>query len=310
MKNPSIPRRPLGKTGVTVSAIGLGGYHLGLPNSQAEVNRIVDEAIDSGIDFFDNAWDYHEGDSEIRLGKALGKKRQNVLVMTKCCAHGRGKKVAKKQLEESLKRLKTDYLDLWQLHEVIYDNEIDLYFRTKDSALEALVEAKNEGKVRFIGFTGHKDPAIHLAMLAQELPFDTCQLPLNPFDATFRSFEEYVLPELLRQGIAPIGMKSLGGTGLFVKKKVLKAEEALRYAMSLPVATTVSGIDSVKVLHQNLAIARGFRPMPKREMEALRKRCAAVASDGRLELYKISMEHDGDEGRKAHGIAGSGELVR
>lgn len=309
MKNTAIPRRPLGKTGVSVSAIGLGGYHLGLPKSQAEVNRIVGEAIDSGIDFFDNAWDYHEGDSEIRLGKALGKKRQNVFVMTKCCAHGRGKKLAKKQLEESLKRLKTDYLDLWQLHEVIYDNEIDLYFRTKDSALEALVEARNEGKVRFIGFTGHKDPAIHLAMLAQEFPFDTCQLPLNPFDATFRSFEEYVLPELLRQGIAPIGMKSLGGTGLFVKKKVLNAEEALRYAMSLPVATTVSGIDSVRVLRQNLAIARGFRPMPKREMQALRKRCAEIASDGRLELYKISMEHDGDEGRKAHGIPGSSELA-
>jgi uncharacterized protein len=308
MPKDTIPRRPLGESGVKVSAIGVGGYHLGLPKSQAEVNRIVHEALDSGIDFFDNAWDYHDGESETRLGKALKGRRDGAFLMTKACPHGRDRKTAKKQLDESLRRLQTDYLDLWQIHEVIYDNEVELYFRA-GSALEALLEARQEGKVRFIGFTGHKDPAIHLAILEQGFPFDTCQIPLNPFDATFRSFEQFVLPELIDQGIAPIGMKSLGGTGLFVKKRALKVEEALRYAMSLPVMTTVSGIDSVKVLRQNLKIARGFRPMPKREMEALRRRCAEAAGDGHLELYKTSMKHDGDEGRRVHGFDTPEELA-
>jgi len=204
-----------------------------------------------------------------------------------------------RQLEQSLRRLKTDYLDLWQIHEVVYENDPDLHF-APGGAVEALEQAKREGKVRFVGFTGHKHPDIHLKMLAHGFPFDACQLPLNVFDATFRSFERRVLPELNRRGIAPLGMKSMGGEGTPVKKRVVTATEALRYAMSLPVASTVSGIDSLKVLRQNLRIARGFEPMTEREMQNLRERCAPEASDGRFELYKTSMAFEGPPGRKQH----------
>jgi aryl-alcohol dehydrogenase-like predicted oxidoreductase len=297
----SIPRRPLGKTGVTVSAIGLGGYHLGDVKTKTEVQRIVDEALDAGIDFFDNAWDYHDGESELRMGAALKGQRHRAFLMTKVCTHGRDKKTAMRQLEQSLRRLQTDYLDLWQIHEVVYANEPELYFR-KGGAIEALEQARRAGKVRFIGFTGHKDPEIHLDMLSHQYPFDTCQLPLNAFDASFRSFEHRVLPELRRQGIAPIGMKSLGGSGTPVKKRAITVVDALRYAMSLPVATTVSGIDSLRVLRQNIRIARGFKAMTSRQMEALRKRCREAAGDGHFELYKTSMVNDGPEGRKVHGF--------
>jgi predicted aldo/keto reductase-like oxidoreductase len=303
-----VAHRPFGHTGLDVSIIGLGGYHLGLVKTQTTVNRIVHEAIDRGVNFFDNAWDYHDGESEIRVGKALKGRRDQVYVMTKVCTHGRDKKTAMKQLHESLRRLQTDYLDVWQIHEVIYANEPDIYFR-RGGAVEALGEAKRAGKVRLIGFTGDKDPAIHLDMLSREYPFDTCQLPLNCFDAGFRSFEARVLPELLRQGIAPIGMKSMGGEGQPVEKRAVTPAEALRYAMSLPVGTTVSGIDSVKVLHQNLRIASSFEPMKKREMQALRTRVADLAADGHFELYKTSMHNDGPEGRRVHGFPPPEELA-
>jgi aryl-alcohol dehydrogenase-like predicted oxidoreductase len=213
-----------------------------------------------------------------------------------------------RQLHESLKRLKTDYLDLWQVHEVIHDNDPDLHF-LKEGVIEALAQAKREGKVRFVGFTGHKDPSIHLKMLAQDYPFDTCQLPLNVLDGTFRSFERQVLPELNRRGIAALGMKSMCGNGGPVKKKVVTAAEALRYAMSLPVATTISGIDSLKVLRQNLRIARNFTAMTAKEMQALRTRCAAAAADGRFELYKTSKAFDGPIGRKQHGFPTMDEVA-
>jgi predicted aldo/keto reductase-like oxidoreductase len=213
-----------------------------------------------------------------------------------------------RQLEQSLARLKTDYLDLWQVHEVVYENDPDRH-GAPGGVLEALEQAKREGKVRFVGFTGHKSPAIHLEMLKTGFPFDACQLPLNCLDGTFRSFERDVLPELTRRGIAPIGMKSMGGEADLVRKKVASAEEALRYAMSLPVATTVTGIDSIKVLRQDLRIARGFRPMSAAEMSALRQRCADAAADGRFELYKVSMKHEGPVGRKQHGFPPEGELT-
>ncbi|WP_263627840.1 aldo/keto reductase [Komarekiella delphini-convector] len=205
------------------------------------------------------------------------------------------------QLEESLRRLKTDHLDLWQIHEVVYDNDPERIFRT-NGVIEALDQAKKEGKVRFVGFTGHKDPAIHLKMLSYNYPFDTVQLPLNCFDASFRSFEKQVLPELNKRGIAAIGMKSLSGTGDAIKKGVVTPEEALRYVLSLPIATLVSGIDSLKILRQNLAIARSFKPMPAEQMQALRDRCAQYAADGRFELFKTSMKFDGDVGRIQHGF--------
>lgn len=296
-----IPRRPLGRTGVEVSALALGGYNLGLVKSRREAIRIVQEAFDAGITFMDNAWEYHDGSSEEIVGQALTGRRHNAFLMTKVCSHGRGRKVAMRQLHDSLKRLKTDYLDLWQIHEVGYDNDPELHF-SKDGAIEALDQAKREGKVRFVGFTGHKDPAIHLKMLRYDYRFDTCQLPLNVLDGTFRSFEQQVLPELNRRGIAALGMKSMSGDGGPVKKRIVTPAEALTYAMSLPVAATVSGIDSLKVLRQNLRIARNFQPLSSEAMQELRSRSAAWAADGRLELYKTSKAFDGPTGRKQHGF--------
>ncbi|HEX2716033.1 MAG TPA: aldo/keto reductase [Gemmatimonadaceae bacterium] len=299
---PALPTRPLGTTGAHVSILGLGGYHLGNVGTRKEAVAIVREAIEAGLTFMDNAWEYHEGKSEERMGKALaGGWRERAFLMTKLCTHGRDAKVAMRQLDESLRRLKTDHLDLWQVHEVAYHNDPERHFM-KGGAIEALERAKREGKVRFVGFTGHKDPALHLKMLSYGFPFDSCQMPLNCFDGSFRSFERDVLPELHRQGIAPIGMKSLGGEGDAVKRKVISPQEGLRYAMSVGVATTVSGIDSLRVLRQNLKIARDFSPMSALEMEALRRRCAGEAADGRFELYKVTAKHEGDIGRKQHGF--------
>jgi aryl-alcohol dehydrogenase-like predicted oxidoreductase len=295
-----IPRKPLGRTGEQVSIIGLGGYHLGTLRSLDDAVRIVQEAVDAGVTFFDNAWEYNDHRSEEWMGRGLQGRRDKVFLMTKVCTHGRDKKVAMQQLEESLARLRTDHLDLWQIHEVIYENDPDLHF-AKGGVVEALDQAKKDGKVRFVGFTGHKSPAIHLKMLAHNYPFDTVQLPLNCFDGTYRSFDQQVLPELERRGIAALGMKSLGGDGQPILHGVVGAEEALRYAMSLPVATTISGIDSLAVLRQNLAIARGFKPMTPEEMQALRQRCAFFAGDGHLELYKSTKKYDGGVGREQHG---------
>jgi aryl-alcohol dehydrogenase-like predicted oxidoreductase len=210
-------------------------------------------------------------------------------------------------LEESLRRLQTDYLDVWQIHEVIYYNDPELIF-APGGAAEALLEAKKQGKVRFIGFTGHKDPSIHLRMLSHDFPFDTVQMPLNCFDATFRSFETQVLPEANRRGLAVFGMKSLGGSGEMVTRGAITPEEGLRYAMSLPVATTISGIDSLDVLEQNLAIARDFQPLSDSEMASLRDRCRGLAGDGHLERFKTTMLYDGDIGREQHGYPSAKEL--
>src|SRR5688572_11266241 len=262
-----IDRRPFGRHADLVSIIGLGGYHLGMTTTMAEAVRIVHEAIDAGVNFLDNAWEYHEGESERRMGRAIEDRRDSVFLMTKVCTHGRDATVAMRQLDESLRRLKTDYLDLWQIHECVYDNDPERHF-AKGGVVEALERAKTQGKVRYVGFTGHKDPNIHLRMLSFEFPFDACQLPLNGFDARFRSFQVKVLPELAERQIAAIGMKSLGGDGRAIKKKAAAVDDALRYAMSLPVCTTVSGIDSLKVLRQNLRIARGFTPMSARQRSA------------------------------------------
>jgi aryl-alcohol dehydrogenase-like predicted oxidoreductase len=303
----TIPRKPLGKTGEQVSIIGLGGFHLGTIGLQKDIDRLVHEAIDAGVTFFDNAWEYNDGRSEEVVGRALRGKRDGVFLMTKVCSHGRSKKVALHQLHESLKRFKTDHLDLWQIHEVIYENDPDWHFKA-DGAVEALDEAKKQGKVRYVGFTGHKLPSIHLKMLSHDYPFDTVQMPLNCFDATYRSFEKQVLPEALRRGMAVLGMKSLGGDGQPLLHGVVTPEEALRYAMSLPVATTISGIDSLSVLRQNLAIAREFKPMSAADMDALRQRCAVYAADGHLELYKSTAHYDGKVGREQHGYSSPEEL--
>ena len=303
----TVPKKALGKTGVQVSALGLGGFHLGTAKDQAEATEIVSRAIDAGVNFFDNAWEYHDGESEIRVGKALQGKRDQVILMTKVCTHGRGKDVAMRMLEDSLRRLKTDHLDIWQIHEVVYYNDPDLIFATGGVA-EALTQAKQQGKVRFVGFTGHKDPAIHLKVLSHEYPFDTVQMPLNCFDASYHSFENQVLPEAARRGIAVLGMKSLGGSGEMVTSGAITPQEGLRYAMSLPVATTISGIDSMNVLEQNLEIARNFQPMPPAEMDALRQRCQSLAADGRMERFKSTKFYDGDLGREQHGYPSAKEL--
>jgi aryl-alcohol dehydrogenase-like predicted oxidoreductase len=302
-----IPRRRFGESDVMVSAIGLGGFHLGKMKDEAEALRVVHEAIEAGVNFFDNAWEYNKGVSEERVGKALQGKRDGVFLMTKVCTHGRGKDVAMRMLNESLRRLKTDHLDLWQVHEVVYENDPELCF-AKGGVIEALDEAKRQGKVRFVGFTGHKDPSIHLRMLAHGYPFDAVQMPLNVFDGQFRSFEQQVLPEAKRRNMAVLGMKSLGGTGEMVSRGAVSVSEALRYAMSLPVTTTISGVDSLSVLRQNLAIARGFTPLTDAERTALRKRVASYAAVGRFELYKTTLHFDAEEGRKQHGFPSPDEL--
>jgi aryl-alcohol dehydrogenase-like predicted oxidoreductase len=303
-----IPRRPFGPSGEMVSALALGGYHLGTIGNQREAIRIVHGAIDAGITFLDNAWEYNDGESEEIVGKALAGRRDQVFLMTKVCTHGRDRKVAMRQLKQSLRRLETDHLDLWQVHECVYPNDPDRHFAL-GGVIEALVDAKEQGLVRYAGFTGHKLPEIHLDMLSRGFPFDSVQMPLNCFDATFRSFERAVLPEALRQGLAVLGMKSMGGEGDAVKKRVVTAEESLRYAMSLPVTTTVSGIDSMRVLRQNVRIAQGFTPMSEDEMDALRQRVAEVAADGRYELYKTTAKHEADVGRKQHGFPLQDEIA-
>jgi predicted aldo/keto reductase-like oxidoreductase len=297
-----VPRRVLGRTGVEVSALCFGGAHLARIESETQAIRVLHEAIDEGVTFMDNAWEYYQGKAEDWMGKALQGRREKVFLMTKVCSHGRNKQVALQQLEDSLRRLRTDYLDLWQIHEVVYEDDPDRHFMDGGSA-EALLEAKQQGKVRFIGFTGHKDPAIHLKMLAHDFPFDACQLPLNVFDGTYRSFEQKVLPVLKQRGIAPIAMKSLSGNGDAVKQGVVTVEEALRYVLSLPVATLVSGIDSKHVLRQNLDIMRRFTPMTAADMEVLRNRVAPYAKEGKFELFKSTNRYDGPIGREQHGVS-------
>ncbi len=220
-----IPRKPFGKTKERLSVIGLGGFSLGSAPSYKEAEQIVHEAVDAGVNFCDNAWEYHDGRAEEWMGRALKGRRDKVFLMTKVCTHGRDKKVAMTQLEESLKRLQTDHLDLWQVHEVVYENDPDLHF-AKGGVVEALEEAKKAGKVRYVGFTGHKNPAIHLKMLAHDFPFDSVQMPLNCFDASYRSFANNVLPEVLKRGMAALGMKSMGGGGQPIAWKYAKSPRA------------------------------------------------------------------------------------
>src|SRR5947209_227065 len=263
-----IPMRPFGRSSVMISALGFGGHHIGDMEDQTAAARLIREAVDGGITFFDNCWEYHRGKTEDWMGGGLKGLRTKVFLMTKVCTHGRDKDLALRMLEESLRRLQTDHLDLWQVHGVSFENDPDLFIRPGGAA-EALAEAKQQGKVRYVGFTGHKDPSIHLKMLATGFPFDSVQMPLNAFDSQFRSFEKLVLPELNRRGIAALGMKPLQGHGDAVLKGAIRAEDALRYAMSLPVATTITGIDKPEVLRQNLKIAQGFQPMSAVEMDAL-----------------------------------------
>ncbi|HWC72957.1 MAG TPA: aldo/keto reductase [Gemmatimonadales bacterium] len=290
----SVPTRPLGSTGEHVSCLGVGGAHLGKKDVDEKLAiRIIRSAIDEGITFLDNSWDYHNGASERRMGKALREGyRDRAFVMTKI--DGRSRKAATEQLEESLKRLRVDCIDLVQHHEIIRFEDANRIFR-KDGAQEALEKARSAGKLRYIGFTGHKDPNVHLYMLRlvqqHGARIDTVQMPLNVMDTHYRSFEKLVLPELVRRGIGVLGMKSMA-QGIILKSKTVTAEECLRYALSLPTSVVITGIDSMKILKQALNVARTFRPMSEPEMNALRARTREAAEQGEYELFKTSTLFD------------------
>jgi predicted aldo/keto reductase-like oxidoreductase len=299
-------KRPLGNTGLECSILGMGGYHLGTVADQAEVNNMVAKAVDHGINIFDNAWEFHRGVSEEKLGIALKGKRHKAIVMSAVCTHGPNQDEAMRMLDASLTRLQTDHLDVWQIQEVIYHSDPGLIY-ANDSVLAALTKAKQQGKVRFVGFNGHKHPGINLEMLDRGYAFDVVQMPLNPLDQGYRSFETNVLPVAHRRGIAVLGMKSMGGSGELISKGAFTPSEALSYAMSLPVATTISGMDSMEVLDQNLSILRDFKPLSADQMQTLRDH-GKQFNDGRYELYKSTLKYDSDLGRSRHGYPSSAEL--
>jgi uncharacterized protein len=235
------------------------------------------------------------------MGKSLQGRRDKVFLMTKVCTHGRDAALAMQMLEQSLTRQQTDHLDLWQVHGVSFENDPELFMRPGGAA-EAMHKAKEQGKVRFLGFTGHKDPAMHLSMVKTGFPFDAVQMPLNAFDASFRSFQTQVLPELNRRGLAALRMKPMSGHGEPIQNGTVTAEEALRYAMSLPVTTTITGMEKPEILRQNLRVAQNFQPMSAAEMQALQERVQQAAGDGHFELYKVSIKFDNPEARIAHGF--------
>jgi len=289
-----MPYRTLGRTGEKVSVIGLGGYHLGNQSDPEESIRIIRTAIDEGVNFLDNCWDYNGGESEIRMGKALRDGyRQKAFLMTKI--DGRNKTAAATQLNESLRRLQTDRIDLLQFHEVIRDSDPDRIF-AEGGGMEAAVEARKAGKIRFIGFTGHKSPDIHRKMLATAskhgFTFDAVQMPLNVMDAHFDSFEKKVLPVLSKEGIGVLGMKPMGDK-VILRSKTVTAVECLQYAMSLPTSVVITGCDSLPILQQALRAARSFQPMDASQIAALLAKTAKSAEGGQFELYKTSHQFDG-----------------
>jgi aryl-alcohol dehydrogenase-like predicted oxidoreductase len=297
-----IPRRPFGRTGEDVSLLCVGGAHIGGAQLPEAIGiRIIHECIDAGANFLDNAWEYNEGESEIRMGKALAQDgyRQRAFLMTKDCAHDRRADHSMQMLESSLKHLQTDHLDLWQMHEVVWEDDPDKIFAPGGSA-EALLKAKEQGKVRYIGFTGHKSPAIHKRMLSQGFPFDSVQMPLNVLDAHYESFEKEIVPICQQQGIAIIGMKSLAGGHLMESGIDVTPAEAIRYSMSLPVATVVSGMNSLEVMAANLETARAFQPLTAAERKDILSRSKPGSANGEFELFKTSRKFEGAEGRKAH----------
>jgi aryl-alcohol dehydrogenase-like predicted oxidoreductase len=291
---PSIAYRSLGRTGEKVSMVGLGGYHLGTQPDEQESIRIIRTALDNGINFLDNCWDYNHGQSEIRMGKALRDGyRKKAFVMTKI--DGRTKTAAAKQIDESLARLQTDHIDLLQFHEVIRDTDPDRIFAS-GGGIEAALEAKKQGKIGYIGFTGHKSPDIHLKMLetafAHNFTFDSVQMPLNVMDAHYNSFEKEVLPVLVKHQIGVLGMKPMGDK-IILNSKTASPVECLHYAMNLPTSVVITGCDSMQILEQALAAARSFRPMSQPAVAALLAKTAPVAGKGEFEQYKTTRNFDG-----------------
>ena len=288
------PTRTLGRPGEKISIVGLGGYHIGMQSDEQESIRIIRTALDAGMNFLDNCWDYNNGQSEIRMGKALREGyRQKAFLMTKI--DGQTKKAAAQQIEESLRRLQTDRIDLLQFHEVIRDTDPDRIF-AEGGGMEAALEAKKQGKLRYIGFTGHKSPDIHLKMLktasAHQFRFDAVQMPLNVMDAHYESFEKKVLPVLVKDEIGVLGMKPMGDK-LILKSKTATPAECLHYAMNLPTSVVITGCDSLKILQQALEAARSFKPMSQGEVASLLAKTAPAAGKGEYERYKTSHDFDG-----------------
>ena len=295
-----IPTRPLGKTGVNVSILCLGGWHIGDVKDKDEAVKIMHTAIDEGVTFFDNCWDYHDGGSEEIMGKALaadsGKWRKKCFLMTKVCA--RDAKTLRQQIDESLKRLQTDVIDLMQMHEINWDNDPE--WVQEQGGLAELLKMQKEGKVRFVGFTGHKSPHIHLKMMPVH-KWDTVQCPINVCDHFYRSFAQQVIPAAKKQDTAVIGMKTLG-SGKIVKDGVATAEECIRFALSQDVAAIVSGMDSMDVLKKNIATVRNFKPYEGEELQRLLAKVKPKAGDGRHERFKSTIDFDGPYHRKQHGF--------
>ena len=286
--------RTLGRSGEKVSMLGLGGYHIGVPRDEQESTRIIRAAIDSGINFLDNCWDYHDGDSEVRMGKALRDGyRKKVFLMTK--TDGQVKDAWNKQLEDSLRRLQTDMIDLVQFHEVIRMSDPDRIFGP-NGAFEAAQAAKKAGKIRYIGFTGHKDPDIHLKMLhtglAHGFTFDAVQMPLNIMDAHYHSFAKKVVPVAVKHGIGVLGMKPLGG-GIILESQTVTPIECLHYAMNLPTSVVINGCDSMERLDQGLEAARTFKPLGEKELAGLLAKTATAGAEGKYERFKTTRDFDG-----------------
>jgi uncharacterized protein len=289
-----VPKRKFGRHAEMVSSLCLGGATLARAESVEEATRIAHAAIDMGVTFFDNAWEYSKGRAEEWMGVALQGKRDQVFLMTKVCTHNPGQESKEKalaMLEDSLRRLKTDRLDLWQVHQILTDAEADSIF-IPDGVLAAIEQAKKQGKIRYCGFTGHANPKVHLRVLAHRYPFDSVQMPLSVFDAHADGFQKLVLPEALKQSLAPLAMKTLGGNAKPIKDGLVTSEECLRYAFSLPVTTVVSGIDTMEWLQKNARVAAGFKPLTPQEMAELAQRCS---SKKEYEYYRRWAYSDGDQ---------------
>ena len=289
-----MPRRQLGTTGESVSCIGMGGYHIALPSVDEALGiRLIRSALDRGITFLDNCWDYNEGNSEIRMGKALADGyRDRAFLMTKI--DGRTKKAAALQIDESLARLRTDRIDLMQFHEIVRFDDPDRIF-AEEGAIHAALEAKEAGKIRYIGFTGHKDPHIHLRMLevAEEnnFHFDTAQMPINVMDAHFRSFTQHVVPEMVRCGVGVLAMKTMGD-GFILRSKTVTAIECLHFALHQPTSVVITGIDSMEVLDQAFEAARSFKPFTSPQLDELLAKTKDAAARGKYEPFKTSSLFD------------------
>lgn len=299
-----VPTRLLGKTGVRVSMLGVGGAHAGRDRDDNACVRLIQTAIDEGMTFLDNAWEYNGGRSEVVMGKALGMDgyRKKAFLMTKVCS--REYEGAMQQLEESLKRLQTDHIDLWQFHECNYHNDPDWVF--EKGGIRAALEAKKQGKIRFIGFTGHKTPAIHRRMLAKEFAWDTAQMPNNLLDSQFLSFREEVMPICLQKKMGIVGMKGCCGDGRPIKAGLLTVEECYRYCLTQPVSVQVVGLSNLEELQTALKIARSFKPLTAAEKTALLTKVKDVQFDGRYELFKTSKRYDSAYHRTQHGFATEG----